>query len=674
MKKFTLLAAAVLASASMLASAQSLADTQTLWAKLVMNTANQQSYTTQGNQMVLAQDGGLYVVGQVGTTAADQEVVLTDGTTPTTVASGVAYGGNGANQAMLIMKLDASGDVQWKVNQTNGEASNNELRIAATPDGGAVVLANLRHTEGHLNDRLTITDAQGVNHEIAWDIDGERNFRGFVIKLTAEGSIEWTQELVMNTVADEATYPEWSQSSRNIGQGLKTYALEVDNEGNIYVGGIMCATMTIDGVTIEPHNVATWNGSSQTTMGNMYIVKLDSEGNYVKHLVSDGVATQENVQGLKVVGNKLYMATWIAGVAGSEFSVGGKAVTPATTNGSWALAELDTDLNVNWLQFYESTISGSAWQMPTMTIAGDHIYLMGTAKYGIDINGTNYTNTPANKARQSWLIQFDRTSGNATAATVLATGKMQMQHGFFGGYEGTDGNFYAIERGLTPSTSFGSEMILYKFNQETLASNDNVQLAVGSCDGQSLVTDGTKVYVMNRFANKNETISFYNYETTFTSAAFAWGQSAYEVPVGAVQSISIEGNSEINLEKGKSMELVATMLPEDAFNTNITWSSSDENVVAVDENGKITAVNGAKASEGQAIVTATSTSNPNVKASVKVNVTSVTAITSIEGEKTVSNVRYYNVAGVESNVPFNGMNIVVKTYNDRSSTTEKMIR
>ena len=674
MKKFTLLAAAVLASASMLASAQSLADTQTLWAKLVMNTDNQQSYTTQGNQMVLAQDGGLYVVGQVGTTAADQEVVLTDGTTPTTVASGVAYSGNGANQAMLVMKLDASGNVVWKVNQTNGEASNNELRIAATPDGGAVVLANLRHTEGYLNDRVVITDAKDTNHEIAWDIDGERNFRGFVIKLTAEGGIEWTQELVMNTVADEATYPKWSQSSRNIGQGLKTYALEVDNEGNIYVGGIMCAAMTVDGITIEPHNVATWNGSAQTTMGNMYIVKLDSEGNYVKHLVSDGVATQENVQGLKVVGNKLYMATWIAGVAGSEFSVGGKAVTPATTNGSWALAELDTDLNVNWLQFYESTISGSAWQMPTMTIAGDHIYLMGTAKYGIDINGTNYTNTASNKARQSWLIQFDRTSGNATAATVLATGKMQMQHGFFGGYEGTDGNFYAIERGLTPSTSFGSEMILYKFNQETLASDDNVQLAVGSCDGQSLVTDGTKVYVMNRFANKNETISFYNYETTFTSAAFAWGQSAYEVPVGAVQSISIEGNSEINLEKGKSMELVATMLPEDAFNTNITWSSSDESVVAVDENGKITAVNGAKSSEGQAIVTATSTSNPNVKASVKVNVTSVTAITSIEGEKTVSNVRYYNVAGVESNVPFNGMNIVVKTYNDGSSTTEKMIR
>ena len=309
-----------------------------------------------------------------------------------------------------------------------------------------------------------------------------------------------------------------------------------------------------------------------------------------------------------------------------------------------------------------------------MTIAGDHIYLMGTAKYGYTIGETNYTNTPANKARQSWLMQFDRSNGNATAATVLATGAMQMQHGFFGGYEGTDGNFYAIERGLTPSASFGSEMILYKFNQETLEIDDNVQLALGSCDGQSLVTDGTKVYVMNRFGNKNEAISFYNSEITFSSLSFVWGQSAYEVPVGAVKSLTIEGNSEINLEKGKSIDLVASLIPEDPANSEIIWSSSNEEAVTVDENGKITAVNDQKAGGDNAIITATSASNPSVKASVKVNVTNVTAIGTVNTAKTVKTVRYYNVAGVESNVPFSGMNIIVKTYSDGSRETTKAVK
>jgi len=674
MKKITLLAAAMLASVSMLASAQSLADTQTLWAKFVKNTQNEQSLTSQGNQMVLAQDGGLYAIGNIGSTNAEQMTVLTDGTNSVDVAQGIAYSGNSANQGLVIMKLSADGELQWTVAQTNGEAGSNENSVAATPDGGLVAFVNLRHSEGYLGDNITIVDAQGVSHAIDWTVD-ERSYRSGLIKINAQGGIEWMREIEANATADEATYPNWSQTSRNIGQGIKTYALDVDNEGNIYVGGLMCANLTVGDVTIPVHNVSSWNGNAQNTVGNMFVIKFDQDGNYIKHLVSEGEATQESVRALKVVGNKIYMSTWVTGLAGTEFSVGGKAVTPATINSSWALAELDTDLNVNWLQFYESTVSGSAWQMPTMTVAGDHIYLMGTAKYGYTIGETNYTNTPANKARQSWLMQFDRSNGNATAATVLATGKMQMQHGFFGGYEGTDGNFYAIERGLTPSASFGSEMILYKFNQETLESDDNVQLALGSCDGQSLVTDGTRVYVMNRFGNKNEAISFYNSDQTFSSASFVWGQSAYQVPVGAVQSLTIEGNSEINLEKGKTLDLVATLMPQDAANSEILWSSSDEVVVTVDENGTITAVDDAKAGTGgQAVITATSASNPNVKASVKVNATNVTAITTVEGEKAVNSVRYYNVAGMESDVPFKGMNIVVKTYSDGSRTTEKIVK
>lgn len=674
MKKFTLLATAVLASASMLAGAQSLADTQTLWAKFVKNTQNEQSLTSQGSQMVLAQDGGLYAIGNIGSTSAEQMTVLTDGTNSVNIAQGIAYSGNSANQGLVIMKLSADGDLQWTVAQTNGEAGVNENSVVATADGGLVAFVNLRHSEGYLGDNITIVDAQGASHAIDWTVD-ERSYRSGLIKINAQGGIEWMREIEANATADEATYPNWSQSSRNIGQGIKTYALDVDNEGNIYVGGLMCANLTVGDVTIPVHNVSSWNGNAQNTVGNMFVIKFDQDGNYMKHLVSEGEATQESVRALKVVGNKIYMSTWVTGLAGTEFSVGGKAVTPVTINSSWALAELDTDLNVNWLQFYESTVSGSAWQMPTMTVAGDHIYLMGTAKYGYTIGETNYTNTPANKARQSWLMQFDRSNGNATAATVLATGKMQMQHGFFGGYEGTDGNFYAIERGLTPSASFGSEMILYKFNQETLESDDNVQLALGSCDGQSLVTDGTKVYVMNRFGNKNEAISFYSSDQTFSSASFVWGQSAYQVPVGAVQSLTIEGNSEINLEKGKSLDLVATLMPEDAANSEIIWSSSDETVVTVNENGKITAVDDAKASDGaQAIITATSASNPNVKASVKVSATNVTAITTVEGEKTENSVRYYNVAGMESDVPFKGMNIVVKTYSDGSRTTEKIAK
>ena len=606
----------------MLMNAQSLSDTQTLWAKFVTNSGGEQALTTQGNQTVLAQDGGLYAIGQAGSTSSDQNILFGD----EVVANGINYSGNSANQGLLMMKLDNNGNVNWKLVQTNGEAGVNENWVAATPDGGAVLLVNVRHTEGHLNEDIAITDTQGEEFTLDWTVS-ERSYRALVIKVNANGGIEWTRPLEMNATADEATYPKWSQSSRNIGQGVKTYALDVDNSGNIYIGGLMCATMTVDGVTIEPHNVATWNGNAQNTCGNMFIIKFDAQGNYVKHLVSEGQATQESVRALKVVGNKLFMSAWVTGIAGTSFALDNHSATPTTTNSSWVLAEMDTDLNVNWFKLHESTVSGSAWQMPTMTIAGNYIYLMGTAKYGLQIGDTNYTNTPANKARQSWLAKFDAADGTAVKACVLATGLMQMQHGFFGAYEGCDGNLYAIERGLTPSASFGSELMLYKINKESLEVSDQVQLASGSCDGQSLVTDGDYLYVMNRFGNKNESCTFLNSDITHSNAAFNWGQSAFRVPVGAVQDIVLNAE-QLVLNPGESAEITATIMPESAANSDIIWTSSDEGVVTV-TNGIITATEanapqGIRRAEGDmlgsAIITATSASNPNVKKNISVTV------------------------------------------------------
>ena len=50
-----------------------------------------------------------------------------------------------------------------------------------------------------------------------------------------------------------------------------------------------------------------------------------------------------------------------------------------------------------------------------------------------------------------------------------------------------------------------------------------------------------------------------------------------------------------------------------------------------------------------------------------------TAINGIFLEEGVKSVRYYNAAGVENNVPFNGLNIIVKEMNDGSKVTTKAI-
>ncbi|MBO4813523.1 MAG: hypothetical protein J5523_01035 [Muribaculaceae bacterium] len=52
----------------------------------------------------------------------------------------------------------------------------------------------------------------------------------------------------------------------------------------------------------------------------------------------------------------------------------------------------------------------------------------------------------------------------------------------------------------------------------------------------------------------------------------------------------------------------------------------------------------------------------------------VTAISNVESTKTVSSVKYYNITGIESDKPFDGVNIVLTRYTDGSFSTTKVLR
>jgi len=76
-------------------------------------------------------------------------------------------------------------------------------------------------------------------------------------------------------------------------------------------------------------------------------------------------------------------------------------------------------------------------------------------------------------------------------------------------------------------------------------------------------------------------------------------------------------NSTLSLTPGNTSQLTATVEPSDSVSKNVTWTSSDEKVATVDNNGKVTAV-----ANGTAIITVT-TEGGSFKATC--NVTVVTA-------------------------------------------------
>ena len=88
------------------------------------------------------------------------------------------------------------------------------------------------------------------------------------------------------------------------------------------------------------------------------------------------------------------------------------------------------------------------------------------------------------------------------------------------------------------------------------------------------------------------------YMQEITPAIFELIVEAGETTEIAVESVTLDKDS-LELTVGETVELTATVLPEEAANKEVTWSSTNDNVVTVEE-GKITAI-----SAGEATITVT---------------------------------------------------------------------
>lgn len=95
--------------------------------------------------------------------------------------------------------------------------------------------------------------------------------------------------------------------------------------------------------------------------------------------------------------------------------------------------------------------------------------------------------------------------------------------------------------------------------------------------------------------------------------AQAWGHTVTcVIPHLYVSAIELAGPEE-SVTEGQTVQLTATVIPADAFNDRLEWSSSDEEIAAVDADGLVTAL-----SPGTATVTAASTDGTGITASCEV--------------------------------------------------------
>ncbi|MBR5102211.1 MAG: SusF/SusE family outer membrane protein, partial [Muribaculaceae bacterium] len=140
---------------------------------------------------------------------------------------------------------------------------------------------------------------------------------------------------------------------------------------------------------------------------------------------------------------------------------------------------------------------------------------------------------------------------------------------------------------------------------------------------------------------------------------------------------------------GETYQIEAQVVPATATE-GLTYTSSDEQVVTVDNTGLVTAVKSGtwevafrapgikEVQPATATVTvaadAVNATVAPVSKDIAFTVTNPTGVKNIGVAKTVASKKYVNAAGMVSDKAFDGMNIIVTTYSDGSREVVKMVK
>ena len=121
--------------------------------------------------------------------------------------------------------------------------------------------------------------------------------------------------------------------------------------------------------------------------------------------------------------------------------------------------------------------------------------------------------------------------------------------------------------------------------------------------------------------NSNGVVTAYGVGTATITAITTDGSNlsatcAVSVTTVPVESVTLN-RTELEMNEGSSYTLSATVLPSDAYDRSLTWTSSNPRVATVNYNGRVTAVG-----IGSTIVTATTNDGSNISAACHVTVKS----------------------------------------------------
>ncbi len=563
-----------LAASAMMASAQ----TPTLmW-------ANNFSWQNDGGAMLanigyniaMSSDGNLLAFNSCGTTTQDQQFTFGD----QVVGTGTNHGSTSYNNSMVLVKTNAqTGAPMWSIYSTSGDGAANNGMVAATSDGGAYLVAKVRHTAGQENGNINFVDAKGANTTLDWQLaDGNRFYQVVILKVDGQGEIKWHKMIQV----DNAPMPD--ATSTYTSDAVYIGGITVDGEDNLYVGGRFVTSMTLDGTTLTSQSSEGWNGDPQKTRGDLFIAKFDPQGNYMKSLVQEGVTTSANIASLTMNEGKIYFAGYIE--SDNLIALDGTKLAQGQGENYRDLLVgcMDTDLNVEWAKTILDSYKGAIYNKLTVNVIGDNMWLTGKVRANLTDeqgNGHNWSS----KTRDGMLLRLNKEDGSWLGATEYGTN----QAGFNGVFESKDDkrSVYAYGHVLI------NNMFIQQYNIEDLSAGNQWVLMNNSNDIQNCtaVCDQNNLYVMGRMGKNTTTI--YNGEETSTLtntigqssvvAAFTLPVSIYNGDASSQPQVlkgDIDGDGEVTI--GDVTALIDILLSGDTMSNPAADVDEDGEVIISD--------------------------------------------------------------------------------------------
>ncbi|MBO4871353.1 MAG: Ig-like domain-containing protein [Muribaculaceae bacterium] len=160
-------------------------------------------------------------------------------------------------------------------------------------------------------------------------------------------------------------------------------------------------------------------------------------------------------------------------------------------------------------------------------------------------------------------------------------------------------------------------------------------------------------------------------------------------------TLNVTDDDEVAILPNSTFQLSVVSVEPEGANTEVTWTSSDEQIAIVSEDGLVTGMefDGLTINTGQnriptdnddydyfpVVITATTTSEMDIPTSASVQIwvkSSTNFVSAINDVKVTSIecVKYVNAQGIVSSTPFNGVNIKVSKLSDGTTKAEKMVK